>query len=514
MQECQGDCETSWIHIHGSSLRVEAVVSSVARDGVTGASISCAGHEGVTVASISCAGFMSGAFSESDSPSITLAAGVPGNAIHREPRDQVVFAGVTGASIFCAGHEGVTPASISCAGCLSGASSESDSPSISCAAGVLGNSIHRKLREQVVFARVTGASISCTGREGVTSANISGAGCLPGALSKSDSPRRMGAVTYLVDSTSEVEAKATLSRKVDSGVSSSSNFAADVIRGARDVHCRAECSPTQGLQYAEGPVFDDVPVNSIAVEVVCSDVLAAGVVAEQGLRCSDLQAGHFHTYGELVAASSLQEPGESCAANNDAYAIAVDEVCSDVLAAGIVAEQGLRCSDLQAGDFHTYGELVAAPSLQEVAPGRKVCPQAPELVEFPYAGEAMDVPIEVDAHGPPDFCEVAERFWRALYAKLDQLMPGCGDSATVQFTIDLCKRIEPGICGVPLEMFGLIVGHMASLEVKLLPMLIAKCRQSISRDVCKLVLDEGLYFLANAFVELLAGVRQLSNEGP
>jgi hypothetical protein len=268
------------------------------------------------------------------------------------------------------------------------------------------------------------------------------------------------------------------------------------------------------LQYAEGPVFDDVPVNSIAVEVVCSDVLAAGVVAEQGLRCSDLQAGHFHTYGELVAASSLQEPGESCAASNDAYAIAVDEVCSDVLAAGIVAEQGLRCSDLQAGDFHTYGELVAALSLQEVAPGWKVSPQAPELVEFPYAGEAMDVPIEVDAHGPPDFCEVAERFWRALYAKLDQLMPGCGDSATVQFTIDLCKRIEPGICGVPLEMFGLIVDHMASLVAKLLPMLIAKCRQSISRDVCKLVLDEELYFLANAFVELLAGVRQLSNEGP
>ena len=63
-------------------------------------------------------------------------------------------------------------------------------------------------------------------------------------------------------------------------------------------------------------------------------------------------------------------------------------------------------------------------------------------------------------------------------------------------------------------MFGLIVGHMASLVVQLLPMLIAKCRQSISRDVCKLVLDEGLYFLANAFVELLAGVRQLSNEGP
>ena len=37
------------------------------------------------------------------------------------------------------------------------------------------------------------------------------------------------------------------------------------------------------MQYAEGPVFDDVPVNSIAVEVVCSDVFAAGVVAEQGL---------------------------------------------------------------------------------------------------------------------------------------------------------------------------------------------------------------------------------------
>ena len=138
-------------------------------------------------------------------------------------------------------------------------------------------------------------------------------------------------------------------------------------------------------------------------------------------------------------------------------------------------------------------------------------PQAPELVEFPYAGEAMDVPIEVDAHGPPDFCEVAERFWRALHAKLDQLMPGCGDSATVQFTIDLCKRIEPGICGVPLEMFGLIVDHMGSLVAKLLPRLIAKCRQSISRDVCKLVLDEGLYFVANAFVELLAGVRQLPN---
>ena len=102
MQECQGDCETSWIHIHGSSLSVEAVVSSVARDGVTGASISCAGHDGVTVASISCAGFMSGACSESDSPSITLAAGVPGNAIHRESRDQDVFAGVTGASISCA----------------------------------------------------------------------------------------------------------------------------------------------------------------------------------------------------------------------------------------------------------------------------------------------------------------------------------------------------------------------------------------------------------------------------
>ena len=77
--------------------------------------------------------------------------------------------------------------------------------------------------------RVTGASISCAGREGVTSASISGAGCLPGALSKSDSPRRMGAVTYLVASTSEVEAKATLSRKVDSGVSSSSNIDADAV---------------------------------------------------------------------------------------------------------------------------------------------------------------------------------------------------------------------------------------------------------------------------------------------
>jgi hypothetical protein len=139
--------------------------------------------------------------SESDSSSISCAAGVHDNFILREYRDQIVFAGVTGASIFCAGHEGVTPGSISGAGCLSGASSESDSPSISCVAGVLGNSIHRELREQVVFARVTGASISCTGREEVTSASISGAGCLPGALSKSDSPRRMGAVPYLVDST-------------------------------------------------------------------------------------------------------------------------------------------------------------------------------------------------------------------------------------------------------------------------------------------------------------------------
>ena len=57
----------------------------------------------------------------------------------------------------------------------------------------------------------------------MTSASIFGHGSLSGALSKSDSPRSMGGVPDHVDSTSEVEAKATLSRKVDSGVSSSSS---------------------------------------------------------------------------------------------------------------------------------------------------------------------------------------------------------------------------------------------------------------------------------------------------
>ena len=92
----------------------------------------------------------------------------------------------------------------------------------------------------------------------MTSASIFGAGCLSRALSKSDSLRSMGGVPDHVDSTSEVEAKATLSRKVDSGVSSSSSsstFAADVLREARDVHCRAQRSPTQGLQYVEANTF-------------------------------------------------------------------------------------------------------------------------------------------------------------------------------------------------------------------------------------------------------------------
>ena len=108
---------------------------------------------------------------------------------------------------------------------------------------VLNNSIHRELRDPVVFKWLTGARIFCAGLEGVTSAGIFGHGSLSGALSKSDSPRSMGGVPDHVDSTSEVDAKATLSRKVDSGVSPSSSsfsFAADVIRGARDVHCHVQ----------------------------------------------------------------------------------------------------------------------------------------------------------------------------------------------------------------------------------------------------------------------------------
>ena len=41
-----------------------------------------------------------------------------------------------------------------------------DSPSISCAAGVLNNSIHRELLDPVVFKRLTGARIFCVGLEG------------------------------------------------------------------------------------------------------------------------------------------------------------------------------------------------------------------------------------------------------------------------------------------------------------------------------------------------------------
>ena len=44
--------------------------------------------------------------------------------------------------------------------------SGSDSPSISCAAGVLNNSIHRELLDPVVFKRLTGARIFCAGLEG------------------------------------------------------------------------------------------------------------------------------------------------------------------------------------------------------------------------------------------------------------------------------------------------------------------------------------------------------------
>jgi hypothetical protein len=69
---------------------------------------------------------------------------------------------------------------------------------------------------------------------------------------------RMGAAPDLVESTSEVEAKATLSRKVDSGVSSSSNIDADEIDSdsvdalefetLSEPHALEGCDPTGHVQ--------------------------------------------------------------------------------------------------------------------------------------------------------------------------------------------------------------------------------------------------------------------------
>jgi hypothetical protein len=319
--------------------------------------------------------------------------------------------------------------------------------------------------------------------------------------------------------------------------------------------CRVELvsMPRSNPVHVEGPLVSDVASAPNGLEVqgvlgsadvdvhACSAQVLAGDSRRQGLV---LVSGSEEAKRLLVVNTGVDFGGpdfadEPCDTVSELPngPDSADEPCDTVSQ----FLKGTDTADIHGADVCAAVECIAACDLtrddQDVDFGGPDFADEPydTVSELPNGPNSADEPCDTvsqflkgtdtaDIHGAvvcaavecggEPFNEVAERFWRALYAKLDQSMPGCGDSATVQFTIDLCKRIEPGICGVPLEMFGLFVDHMACLVAKVLPMLIAKCRQIISRDVCKQVLDEGLVFLANAFVELLAGVRQLPNEGP